>query len=181
MYGLVNKALQGLVTSEKGTSAWEAVRARTTAPASFVSMEAYPDSVTYDLVAAASEVLEEDAGELLKRLGRYWVTYTASEGYGSMLDMWGADMRTFLENLDLMHARVKSTMSELAPPVFAVAEEPDGRLRLTYNTHRDGLAPMVVGLLEGLADRFGSHVTVEHVVSRADAGHDEFLLALSDA
>lgn len=180
MYGLVNKAVHGIVVAEKGEAAWAEVLERSGAPSMFLSMEAYPDGITYDLVGAASAVLDQPAEQLLRKLGRYWVTYTAREGYGSMLDMWGADLRTFLENLDLMHARVKSTMPQLEPPMFETSPEPDGRLRLTYRTRREGLAPMVVGLLEGLAERFETTLSIEHAVARADAGHDEFLLTIGD-
>ena len=118
--------------------------------------------------------------EFLRKLGFFWVTYTGEEGYGDMFSLWGDDMYSFLENLDLMHSRVKSTMPALEPPSFTTRTEQDGRIRLTYNTHRDGMAPMVLGLLEGLAVKFKCEVNIEHVVHRAEAGHDEFLLNIQD-
>lgn len=180
MYGLVNKAIQGLVTQKKGSEAWDRVIEQTGTTTTFISMETYPDSVSFTLVGAAAEELGTDAATFLRELGHYWVAYTGAEGYGDMFHLWGNDLRSFLENLDLMHERVKSTMPQLEPPSFSVKDEPDGRIRFSYHSHRDGMAPMVEGLLAGLAIKFSSPMSIEHVVHRADAGHDEFLLDLSD-
>lgn len=180
MYGLVNKAIQGLVTQRKGEQAWAQVLEQTGTTRAFISMETYPDSVSFALVGAAAKVLDTDATTFLRELGCFWVTYTGAEGYGDMFNLWGNDLRSFLENLDLMHERIKTTMPALEPPSFTVTDEADGRIRLSYQSHRDGMAPMVEGLLAGLAIRFASPMSIEHVVHRADAGHDEFLLDLSD-
>ncbi len=60
---------------------------------------------------------------------------------------------------DAMHARVGLTFEELRPPSFRVRRE-DGRLFVHYHSTRQGLGPMVVGLLEGLILRFGGTAEV---------------------
>ena len=40
-------------------------------------------------------------------------------------------------------------------PRFSVEDLADGALRVHYRSEREGLAPIVVGLLRGLAGRFG--------------------------
>lgn len=181
MYGLVNKAIQGLVTQRKGSLAWSRIIEETGGTSTFLSMETYPDSVSFALVGAAAKELEIDAAAFLKELGHYWVTYTGSEGYGDMFNLWGSDLRDFLSNLNLMHERVKSSMPQLEPPSFNTVNEPDGRIRLSYHSHREGMTPMVLGLLEGLAVKFETSISIEHVVHRVDSGHDEFLLTIADA
>jgi hypothetical protein len=181
MYGLVNKAIQGLVTERKGASTWNRIAKEAKIVGPFISMETYPDSVSFALAGAAAEELGVDVATFLRDLGKYWVTYTGEEGYGDMFNLWGDDLRTFLKNLDLMHERVKSTMPQLEPPSFTTVDENDGRIRLSYHSHRDGMTPMVLGLLEGLAIKFSSPMSIEHVVHRAQAGHDEFILTLTDA
>ena len=58
MYGLINKAVEGLVRSRFGDAAWDRIRARAGLPDEpFVGMEQYPDKTTYDLVGAASAEL----------------------------------------------------------------------------------------------------------------------------
>ena len=48
-------------------------------------------------------------------------------------------------------------------------------IELHYHSERPGLAPMVVGMIKGLAARFDVPVLVEQVESRTDgADHDVF-------
>jgi hypothetical protein len=57
-----------------------------------------------------------------------------------------------------------------------------GQLRLEYWSERDGLASMVVGLVEGLGDVFGLDVHVKHTLSKDDgADHDVFLIETEPA
>ena len=99
MYGLVNRAIEELVIAEAGRSIWETIKrkAGVTVP-SFVSMKPYPDAMTYDLVAAASEVMEVPADELLCAFGKHWILFTAAQGYGPALEMAGSDLREFVGN-----------------------------------------------------------------------------------
>ena len=58
MYGLVNKAVEELVVSNFGEDKWELIKSKAGVDVDvFISNESYPDSMTYDLVGAASEVL----------------------------------------------------------------------------------------------------------------------------
>jgi hypothetical protein len=181
MYGLVNRAIEELVTERAGRPTWEAVkrRAGVTAPG-FVSMDPYPDSLTHDLVVAASELLGQPPETLLRALGHYWILFTARGDYGALFDMAGDSLHDFLAHLDAMHSRLATIMPELVPPSFSVRPERGGTLRVRYESPREGLAPMVVGLLEGLAEFFESDASVEHVVVRGEGvPADEFLLVLA--
>jgi hypothetical protein len=179
VYGLVNTAVRDLIISAHGQETWERVRSKAgVTSSSFVSMDRYDDSVTYDLVGAASEVLDTPADELLTAFGQYWTRFTAEKGYGEMLDFAGADFATFLSNLDDMHARVAMSFPELDPPSFELEQAQDGRLLLHYYSDRPALAPMVEGLLQGLAERFDETIDIEHVAPLDDDDHDRFLIAV---
>ncbi len=156
MYGLVNQAIQGLVTKEFGEESWLEIKAKAgvTDPI-FVSMQSYDDSVTYGLVGAASEVLDMNASDLLEAFGEYWVLYTAEEGYGEMLDMAGNTFPEFLSNLNHLHRRVGDIMPGLTPPSFECEIVSEQEIKLFYTSRREGLDPMVTGLIKGLAKRFG--------------------------
>lgn len=167
MYGLVNRAIEGLLTTQYGAEKWEAVKSRAgIGIEGFVSMHSYPDSVTYDLVAAASAELELPADVVLEAFGEYWIRYSATEGYGELLDMWGDNLVDFLKNMNNLHARVSLSFPELKPPSISVSETTDSSFKLHYRSDREGLAPFVVGLLRGLGARFGVAVEVsEHARS----------------
>jgi hypothetical protein len=174
MYGLVNKAVVDLVVSKFGQDAWDSIKKKAEVDVDvFVSMDAYPDDLTYRLVGAASEVLKIPAEKVLEAFGEYWVLYTAQEGYGPMLDAGGKTLHEFLANLDALHARVALTMPQLRPPRFRLVPVDDSTSLLEYHSPREGLAPMVVGLLKGLSIRFETPIDVSYT-SRED--HVEFTI-----
>ncbi|HMV46369.1 MAG TPA: heme NO-binding domain-containing protein [Blastocatellia bacterium] len=176
MYGLVNKAIEGLICEQAGPAVWEQIKQKAGVDVDyFVSMNPYPDEVSYKLVGAASEVLGLSAEEVLIRFGEYWVLYTAQEGYGDLMAMTGRDFRDFLFNLDNMHAQIGLGFPHLKPPSFRVTEIGPGELTLHYYSERAGLAPMVIGLLNGLGKLMKTTVSVKQTALRtASADHDEF-------
>lgn len=176
MYGLVNKAVEDLVKTNFGELAWEQIKTKAKiSETSFVSMQAYDDHMTYDLVGAATEVLGLSAEQVLEAFGEYWVLYTAKEGYGSILDAAGNNLVDFLKNLDALHVRVGSLMSELQPPSFECSDITSNSLQLHYFSDRAGLAAMVVGLVKGLGKRFNTPCEVSVLSSKSTgADHDIF-------
>lgn len=178
MYGLVNKAVEDLIRTKFGTQTWEEILKRAGVDdIGFISMDPYPDEITYGLVKAASEILERPVDELLEAFGEHWTLYTAQEGYGDLLSISGRSFEGFLENLDSLHTRIALSFPELRPPTFDCERRGDGTLVLHYKSERDGLAPMVRGLVRGLANMFEVEVGIEQTASKADgADHDVFLI-----
>lgn len=176
MYGLINDALRTLVLSRSNDEVWRRiVRRAGVDDSAFHSMTAYPDEITYKLVGAACAELEVPADALLREFGVHWVLVTAPTRYGAMMDFTGGSFVEFLSNLDHMHERVATLFHNLRQPSFECEELGPGRLRLHYRSQRDGLAPFVVGLLEGLGRRFSITVSVRVAESKvAGADHDVF-------
>jgi Haem-NO-binding len=178
MYGLVNKAIADMVRSKFGEATWQEIRQKAAVENdTFLSMEGYPDDVTHRLVKAGSHVLGLTPAQIMQAFGEFWVQFTATEGYGELMDMSGDDLPEFLQNLDNLHARVGISFPQLKPPSFESREENDHELTLEYRSEREGLAPMVLGLVKGLGDRFDTEVDVSQTKSRENgADHDEFLI-----
>lgn len=178
MYGLVNRAIEDMIRSEHGDETWHRVKERAGVEVDvFVSMQGYPDEVSYKLVGAASEVLGQPAASLLEAFGVHWTLYTAREGYGDLLRMGGSTFKEFMLNLHVLHTRVALSFPDLEPPSFWCTDVTDSSLRLHYQSKRQGLGPMVVGLVRGLGQMFDTAVTVRPAASReAGADHDEFLV-----
>jgi len=154
MYGLINQAIRDLVKSHHGSDKWvEVCRRAGIADDDFLAMKSYPDALTYGLVGAASEVLGADPNEILRAFGHYWVKFTAEEGYGDLMDLFGRDFVSCLKNLNGMHAHMGVMMPELQPPRFMVEELGSQRFKVLYFSKRAGLGHMVVGLIEGLAEK----------------------------
>ena len=179
MYGLVNRAIEDLVVTAHGADAWSKVLGQVDISVDrFESMEPYDDSITYALVGAASAVVETPAHDLLEAFGRHWILYTGAEGWGQILDAQGSSVVEVIGNLNAMHARVRATMPSMVVPEFRVVESDGDVVCFEYHSHRDGLAPMVLGLMRGLAERFGESWEVAQISDRAQDGFDTFELRL---
>ena len=184
MYGLVNKAIQELICQNHGQDTWERIRkAAGVSLESFVSMQAYPDELTYELVGAASRELSLPVPALLEAFGQHWVHYTGKAGYGELMGIAGTSFVEFLQELDNMHARVAMTFPKLRPPSFECTDIGPRSVRLHYHSEREGLAPMVLGLVRGLGEIFAVEgLVVEHDVRRdSGADHDEFAIRWGEA
>jgi hypothetical protein len=178
MYGLVNKAIHDMVVTHFGEETWKKIQNQAQIEVdAFISMESYPDDVTHRLVKAASLVLGLPATEIMQAFGQFWVQYTSEEGYGELMAMSGDTLPEFLQNLDDLHTRVGVGFPKLQPPSFSCEEVETETLHLHYHSQRDGLAPMVVGLVQGLGIRLNTEVEVTQIQSKSEgADHDEFTI-----
>ncbi len=178
MYGMVNKAIEDLVLTGFSREQWNAIKEKAGVEDDiFLSNERYPDSMTYDLVAAASEVLGLEAKKVLVAFGEHWILVTAKHGYGSMLEASGRTLPEFLINLPSFHTRVAMIFPDLQPPRFSCTDVTENSLVLHYDSHRPGLTDFVIGLLQGLGKMFNSPTEVEVVRRKSEgAEHDEFLV-----
>ncbi len=173
---MVNKAVEDMVVMHHGEAMWERIKAKAGVDVEvFMSNEGYPDEITYNLVAAASDVLHRPVEQILHSFGEHWVLHTAQEGYGGLMKAAGKTLPEFLQNLPNFHARVSMIFPKLQPPRFQCSDLTDRSLKLHYFSTRQGLAPFVVGLMSGLGKMFDTPVTVRLVAARAaGADHDVF-------
>jgi hypothetical protein len=178
MYGMVNRALEEMISERYGQQSWDAIRRLAGVEEDFFFVRtAYPDSITYDLVGAASKHLKVSVPEILEAFGSHWVLQTAMRGYGELLASGGSDLRRFLLNLPNFHSRVGLIFPDLRPPTFRCSDVADDSLCLHYYSQRPGLAHMVIGLLHGLGVMFHTQVEVTHTRATDDSGgHDAFLV-----
>lgn len=178
MYGMVNKAVEEMVVSAHGEATWLEIKRRAgVTEVIFISNEAYPDEITFRLVAAASELMQVPAEKILHSFGEHWVLETARKGYSHMLAAGGSSLGEFLDNLPLFHDRVALLYPNLAPPQFKISHRKERSLHLHYITHRTGLTSFVEGLLSGLAKMFNSTAQFVLVESRAGGAEcDVFLV-----
>lgn len=177
MYGMVNKGVKDLVLSAFGAEKWtEICRKAGITQDEFGAMEAYSDDVTYRLVGAASEVLGLSASAILQEFGKHWIKYTAGQGYGPLMDMFGDDFFEAISNINNLHQRVGLSMPHLSAPKFKINRLSPSELMLEYISQREGLSPMMIGLLYGLADKHNEKITVEYFPAGVKAENETFLV-----
>ncbi len=180
MYGMVNRAIEQFIRKEHGEDVWERVASKADVNQDFISMEQYPDSVSVDLVVGLSEVTGMGPGQVLADVGEYWVSFAYNSEYGDLLDMAGDTLPEVLSNLDEMHTRVGHSFENLNTPSFWVTDLTEDSMILHYASNREGLAPMVVGLVRGLGNLLETDVSVIQVGFKGDTSdHDEFAVAFA--
>ena len=182
MYGLVNKALQEMVEKQFDPTVWARIRADAGVDDDvFISLDAYPDEITYRLVGAVAAVTQQEPTAILHDFGRHWVLDTASKHYGHLLQASGRTFSQFLQALPNFHTRVSLMMPRLIPPEFACDDIEPQRMILHYRSTRAGLVPFVDGLIHGLADLYAVAVTVNVLPERSEGpGHTAFEVAWLD-
>lgn len=182
MYGLVNRGIRTMVCETFDEATWERIRERSGVNEEvFISMEPYPDEVTLQLVGAASEVLELPPEKVLHAFGTWWIGYAARE-YDQLFTMTGQSFPEFVANLNSIHTRVGYMMTQLSPPSFTVTDATADSFILHYHSTREGLFPMVHGMIEGIAQWFETPVEVTYLRGRADGiDHDEYAVRFGPA
>jgi hypothetical protein len=175
MYGLINQALKDLVHTRADARVWSNIcQLAQISTEDFDELLPYDDTVTYRLVGLTAEALHTSPEDILKMFGNHWVTFTASQGYGQIMDIFGRDLRTCLRNLNHMHGHMGAMMPDLHPPRFVVEEHSPNTITLHYHSARQGLGPLVIGILEGLSLKFNENIEIAHVPKDRRSDHDEF-------
>lgn len=171
-----------MVILNYGEPTWDTIKEKANVTQEmFVSNESYPDSMTYDLVAAASEILAIEPNVILEAFGKHWILNTAMEGYGGLMKASGKDIKDFLCNLPNFHTRINMVFPDLKPPVFKVSNVQSNSLNLHYSTFRPGLQHFVIGLLQGIAAMFDTPAEVAHIHQKtSDEDADVFHIKWHD-
>ena len=111
MYGMVNKAIKGLIVDNFDVDTWKEICNKSDFfDYEFAGLKSYPDDLTYKLVSNASKTLSIEQNKLLEMFGEYWITYTVEEGYGNLLQISGETFSEVLSNLNMLHERLSNIM-----------------------------------------------------------------------
>ncbi|NXP01794.1 GCYB1 cyclase, partial [Certhia brachydactyla] len=115
----------------------------------------YDDSKTYDLVAAASKVLNLNAGEILQMFGKMFFVFCQESGYDTILRVLGSNVREFLQNLDALHDHLATIYPE-----------------------REGLQDIVIGIIKTVAQQIhGTEIDMKVIQQRnEECDHIQFLI-----
>lgn len=164
MYGMIHQALRIMALQHVQEAEWEALlRASDHAEPLFIGMEYYTDETTMELIHLVAGHLRMPMEDTLRQLGSVWIDFAGASEYGRILRMAGDDFVSFLESLDRMHASIRSNMPKAEMPSFELISVEDEELQVRYRSTRNGLAPMVQGILLATAERFDESVEVTYL------------------
>jgi hypothetical protein len=182
MYGLINQGLKDMVCLDSGQDAWRRIcQEAGISHNDFDLMQPYDDSLTAKLVSAIADDLKIADSDVLTRFGKHWIEFTTHQGYGAVMDLFGKDLRTCLGNLNRMHSHMGVVMPNLKPPRFTVIDKGPNAIEVQYSSTRNGLTPMVHGLLLGLAEKFKEKVEIRLLPREPKAEWDSFIVELEAA
>ena len=174
MYGIVNKAIQDLITDNFGADKWESVKDKSGIDVDyFLSSEPYDDDITYKIAGAASEVLGITVGQVLNAFGEWWILKTGKEKYGGLMEAGGNNLKEFLTNLPHFHNRIMLMYPKLTPPEFKVSDIEENSIQVHYFSKREGLQEFVRGLLSGLSKMYSVQTDIDLMQTRDDGNSHE--------
>ncbi|MCH7402274.1 heme NO-binding domain-containing protein [Belliella kenyensis] len=174
MYGLVNKAIQDLITTNYGEDKWMKIKEKSKIDIDyFISTEPYDDSVTYQLAIAAAQELNISVDEVLYSFGEWWVLKTSLQKYGGLMKAGGSTVKEFLTNLPSFHDRIMLIYPKLTPPEFKIDEKGENCLIVHYFSKREGLVAFMKGLLSGIGKMYETPVEIEHVFGKSSGEEHE--------
>lgn len=174
MYGIVNKAIEELVTANFGEDKWEAVKLRSGIDVDyFISTEPYDDDLTFQLAQAVSDEMGMTLSAVLIAFGEWWVVKTTKEKYAGLMEAGGDNLKEFLINLPLFHNRVMLIYPKLTPPEFKVSDVSDNSINLHYFSKREGLQDFVRGLIQGLGLMYNTPVKITLLQTRDEGSSHE--------
>ncbi|KAK4818757.1 hypothetical protein QYF61_018929 [Mycteria americana] len=139
----------------------------------------YDDSKTYDLVAAASKVLNLNAGEILQMFGKMFFVFCQESGYDTILRVLGSNVREFLQNLDALHDHLATIYPGMRAPSFRCTDAEKGKgLILHYYSEREGLQDIVIGIIKTVAQQIhGTEIDMKVIQQRnEECDHIQFLI-----
>jgi len=181
MYGIINQSIQELIIKEFGEETWLRILNKSGVEVSeFKNHEVYDDSYTYKLAGATAEVLDTNLENVLKLFGEFWIIEISQKKYPSLIASGGMNLRDFMLNLPNFHNRVYLTYPKLIAPEFKVYEDENQKdILVEYHSKREGLAPMMEGMLYGILKCFNeTNKKIIHEYSKSINGPDHDLFRI---
>ncbi|KAL8603722.1 hypothetical protein ACOMHN_024338 [Nucella lapillus] len=168
MNGQIHCVIREMVQVKFGLEKWEEVL-KTSAmdeDSHFLVFSVYDDSCTFRLIDSVSRVLGVPYETVLKEFGVYFLSYCMKHGYHKMLLTLGQDLFSFIQNLDSLHSMLSLSYKGIVSPSFRCSERDDGIIVIHHYSWRNGLYPIVQGLLEAVGrDLFNQVVTITFISS----------------
>ena len=157
MHGMVNRALQGFLTSTYGPEIWAEVRSQAGLPFDeFEAMLDYDDVLTLLCFQAACNVLHQHPNALLEDIGIWLVTDNRLEPLRRLLRVAGPTFMDFLNSLEELGERGRLAIPALEMPDLTLQQLDPSTFRLKATWVLPGIAPILLGCLRAMADDYGA-------------------------
>jgi hypothetical protein len=147
MKGIIFNLLEDIVRQHHGMEVWEAMLDLSGASGIYTSLGNYSDEEIFDLVAAASRILDLPAEDVLRWFGRHAMV-ELSRRMPEMFNIHSSS-RAFILNVNrAIHPEVRKLYSGADCPYFNFQDAPDGSLTMSYRSSRR-LCHLAEGFIAG--------------------------------
>lgn len=157
MHGMVNRALQGFLTTTYGAATWAEVRSQAgLGPDDFEAMLHYPDTLTLACFEAACHVLHKHPNALLEDIGTWLVTDAQLEPLRRLMRFSGAGFVEFLHSLEELGDRGRLAVPDLDLPQITLQQVDPATFLIRARWTLPGIGPILMGCLRAMADDYGT-------------------------
>ncbi len=165
MKGTVLLCLKELVATKFGEPAWERVlrRAGQDPYTMFAAQGDVDDAIALEIIEATCAELEITVEQAGDAFGDHWVNTYAPRLYASYFRKH-TSARTFLVELNEMHARLTRSLPGAKPPKFRFEWTQPETLVMHYQSHRQ-LIDIAVGMTRALGTRFKEKLVVRRMTA----------------
>lgn len=164
MHGLINWSIERFVCETYGQAEWDAIAARARLPfGGFESLMTYEHCVTYDVLKAASVQLKKPQDAFLLDLGTFLCSHPKLEAVRRLLHFGGETFSDFLCSLDDLADRVHLALPGLEMPEIELRMNASGNVTMRCRSEHSGFGHVMVGILQAMADDYGTLVLIDHV------------------
>lgn len=159
MHGLVNRAIEGFLSDTYGPATARRIMTEAGAPDGFEAMK-HDDALTDAVLSAAARNLGKPRVALLEDLGTYLIWHPKVPAVRRLLRFCGADFAEFVASLADLPARVRLAFPDLVLPAIEVRGRGPGAFSLSIDPDF-GFGPFLAGVLQAMADDYGTLATLE--------------------
>ncbi|GMT21494.1 hypothetical protein PFISCL1PPCAC_12791, partial [Pristionchus fissidentatus] len=156
-FGFVHESIRQLMLRKYGEVLWSSVVTRSGFEAGKENIvnHYYKDSDTYLLVDSVSVITKMTREQVWEMYGGFLIEYTMEMGWDELVRSMSPNLKGFLDNLDSLHYFIDHVVykANLRGPSFRCEENQDGTITLHYFTGRQGLYPIVRGVIREVARR----------------------------
>lgn len=158
MHNLANRCLEAFLKSAYGNQVWSDIALQAGIGANdFITWKSSADSVTVAVIIAAVKHLKKPPGELLEDIGE-WLTQ--QEQIRRLLRFSGSNFEELVQSLQDISGRINLVVQDLRLAELHVAELSPQHFRITPGDNRRHAMRVLVGVLRGMADDFGTLAVV---------------------
>lgn len=119
---------------------------------------------------------------ILEMFGEQFLLWCMEYGQSQTLKLLGRSLQDFLANLDSLHDHVSTLYPQMIAPSFRCSPgRKQNEFLLHYHSQRDGLEPLVVGLVKAIArEYFKTEVRVVIFMKKGSEGCDHSIFTVQE-